>query len=174
MKNYMGHDYAANKDSEAIVYRFVDGSITEITIEKFLASDPLLTEDDFRFWKTFSDQDYLMQDREEYRQTWKNVTMENILETMATTDTSPEVVIIEIPNETIRKLERIAVSKKIWAKLTYNQRRRYQMYYAQKMTEEQIAKIDGVSHQAVSKNLIGTDRKIRKLRKTFEKQVAET
>jgi hypothetical protein len=39
MKNYKDSDYALNKFSEGIVYRFAD-RIVEITLEDYLAENP--------------------------------------------------------------------------------------------------------------------------------------
>ena len=43
MKNYRSNDYALNKYSKGIVYKFVDG-IVEITLEEYLHSNPDKTE----------------------------------------------------------------------------------------------------------------------------------
>lgn len=45
MKNYKNNDYAANKYSPNIVYRFGNGTV-EITLEKFLADNPNMTPED--------------------------------------------------------------------------------------------------------------------------------
>lgn len=71
MKNYKNSDYAVNKYSDGIVYRFSDGA-HELTLEEFLASDPSLTEQDFRRWKRYSRIGYYTQARDENAQTKKN------------------------------------------------------------------------------------------------------
>jgi len=54
MKHYTNSDYALNKYSEGIVYRFAD-SIVEITLADYLAENPSKTEGDFRELKELSD-----------------------------------------------------------------------------------------------------------------------
>ena len=51
-KNYNRSEYALNKFSDSIVYSGSDGAY-ELTKEAFLASDPTLTEEDFKYWKHF-------------------------------------------------------------------------------------------------------------------------
>ncbi len=46
LKNYKDSDYALNKFSEGIVYRFAD-RIVEITLEDYLAENPGKTAQDF-------------------------------------------------------------------------------------------------------------------------------
>ena len=60
MKNYKDSDYAANKYSPNIVYRFGNETV-EITLKKFLADNPNMTEDDFLRFKALSDAFYLEQ-----------------------------------------------------------------------------------------------------------------
>ncbi|MDR0818701.1 MAG: RNA polymerase subunit sigma-24, partial [Oscillospiraceae bacterium] len=60
MKNYQNSDYALNKFSKGIVYRFTDG-IVEVTLADYLAENPGRTETDFRILKEASDENYLKQ-----------------------------------------------------------------------------------------------------------------
>ena len=46
MKNYRNSDYAANKNSKGIVYRFANQTI-EITLEDYLRENPDKNEADF-------------------------------------------------------------------------------------------------------------------------------
>jgi|LSQX01.2.fsa_nt_gb hypothetical protein len=46
MKNYKDSDYASNKFSDGIVYRFAEG-IVEITLKDYLAENPDKTVEDF-------------------------------------------------------------------------------------------------------------------------------
>ena len=82
MKNYQDSDYALNKKNmQAIVYRFADGSVMEITLADYLAENPGKTEADFIALKALSDADYHERDKEEYRQTWKNASIAGLEET---------------------------------------------------------------------------------------------
>ena len=47
-------------------------------------------------------------------------------------------------------------------RLTEIQRRRYLMYHVKGLTEEEIAVIENATHQAVSKSLLGAEKKIKK------------
>lgn len=46
MRNYKDSDYALNRYSQGIVYKFAD-SIVEVTLEDFLRSNPDKAEKDF-------------------------------------------------------------------------------------------------------------------------------
>ena len=46
LKNYTDSDYAINKYSEGIVYKFADG-IVEVTLADYLRDNPGKTEEDF-------------------------------------------------------------------------------------------------------------------------------
>ena len=64
MQNYRKSDYAINKNSPNIVYRF-HNEIIEITLEDYLKENPDKTEHDFAELKALSDQIYYEQDRAE-------------------------------------------------------------------------------------------------------------
>ena len=72
MQNYRKSDYAVNKNSPNIVYRF-HNEIIEITLEDYLKENPDKTEHDFAELKALSDQIYYEQDRAESAQTRKDV-----------------------------------------------------------------------------------------------------
>lgn len=55
MQNYRKSDYAINKNSPNIVYRF-HNEIIEITLEDYLKENPDKTEHDFAELKALSDQ----------------------------------------------------------------------------------------------------------------------
>ena len=64
MKNYRNSDYAANKNSKGVVYRFANQTI-EITLEDYLRENPDKNEADFTELKSLSDEIYLKQVRAE-------------------------------------------------------------------------------------------------------------
>ena len=97
MKNYLKNDHALNKHSEGIVYRFADKT-KEISLSDYLAENPGKTESDFAEIKKLSDSIYLEQDRDDYRQTWKNLPFHRLDETEFCSAPSPE-------NEVIDQLE---------------------------------------------------------------------
>ena len=66
MRNYKNSDYALNRYSQGIIYKFADG-IVEVTLESFLRDNPDKTEEDFAELKALSDEIYYQQDRQEQR-----------------------------------------------------------------------------------------------------------
>ena len=79
MYNYRKSDYAINKNSPNIVYRF-HNEIIEITLEDYLEENPDKTEHDFAELKAQSDQIYYEQDRSESAQTRKDVSIHGLEE----------------------------------------------------------------------------------------------
>jgi len=67
VKNYRDSDYAVNKFSKGIVYRFDDETI-EITLEDYLRENPDKTEEDFLRLKAISDEIFLEEIRLETAQ----------------------------------------------------------------------------------------------------------
>jgi hypothetical protein len=78
LKNYKDSNYALNKYSAGIVYRFADGSKATYTLADFLAENPGKTEDDFRALKEISDGIYLNQVTAENAQTKKNTSLDKL------------------------------------------------------------------------------------------------
>jgi len=165
MKNFTNSDYALNKHSKGIVYRFADG-IVEITLADYLAESPDKTEADFLALKEFSDSDYFTTDRAEYAQTKKNLYFNDLDETMLCSAPSPEKMLISeitAKEETERQEQRVELKNLALGKLTGTQRRRYLLYHVDGKTEEEIADMEGATQQAVSQSLLWSDRKIKKV-----------
>ena len=162
MKNFQDSDYALNKHSEGIVYRFAD-EIIEVTLADFLAENPGKTEANFAALKAFSDGDYRDQDRSGYRQTWKNAPLNGLDETEQCAAPSPEEILIDEPEQAEKRQRQVEIAKRALDKLTEVQRRRYLMYHVKGLTEEEIAAIENATHQAVSKSLFGAEKKIKKI-----------
>ena len=80
MKNFRNSDYAINKYSNSIVYRFTD-RIEVVTLSDYLSENPEKTEEDFKKLKILSDEMYLEQVRTENAQTKKNVSLSELEET---------------------------------------------------------------------------------------------
>ena len=77
MKNFEYTDYAINKaNDDAIVYRFANGEVREITAADFGGD-----EEAFLRWKNFSDEDYHKEDNHNRSISRKNVSMSGIEET---------------------------------------------------------------------------------------------
>jgi RNA polymerase sigma factor (sigma-70 family) len=164
LKNYKDSDYALNKYSAGIVYRFADGSKATYTLADFLAENPGKAEDDFRALKEISDGIYLNQVTAENAQTKKNTSLDKLSGSKRYTP-SPEDLHISAINareEAERHEIQTELSRAALDRLTDKQRRRYLLYHADGKTEEQIAELEGATHQAVSKSLLSADKKIKK------------
>ena len=161
MKNYKDSDYAANKNAKGIVYRFADITV-EITLEIYLRENPGKTENDFEELKALSDSIYSKQDKENYRQTWKNIPLNGLDETKNCSVPSPEDEIIGQTEQAEKQKQRRELAKQALGKLTAVQRRRYLLYHAKGLTMREIADIEGVIHSKIQKSLEAAEKKIKK------------
>lgn len=126
MRNYKDSDYALNRYSQGIVYKFADG-IVEVTLEAFLRDNPDKTEEDFAELKALSDEIYYQQDRQEQRTSHHDVSI-NGMEEMDIAAAPP------IDAELIRKGEEekaLEAAKRLLdsGKLTSAQRRRFLLHF---------------------------------------------
>ena len=111
MRDYRKSDYAINKYSPNIVYRFHD-EIVEVSLEDYLKENPDKTAQDFTKLKALSDEIYYEQDRAESAQTRKDVSIHG-LEEMDCCSTRPleeelEELAAEVQN---RRYARIALER---------------------------------------------------------------
>lgn len=159
MRNYKDSDYALNRYSQGIVYKFADG-IVEVSQEDYLRNNPDKTEADFAELKALSDEIYYRQDRQEHRTSHLDVSMSGMEETaMATTPA--------IDAELIRKGEEqkaLEAARKLLhsRKLTSTQRRRFLLYFFQGLSTRQIARLEGVHQRAVWDSLMWAEKKLKK------------
>ena len=162
MKNYTDSDYALNKiNRNAIVYRFAD-EVVEVTLADFLAENPDKTEADFRALKELSDADYLEQDRDDYRRTYKNVSIHGLDETAACSACSLEEKLIEQPEREAMKERKRELGFKVFNTLTEVQRRRYIQNKVEGLSSWKIAEIEQVDHKAVLRSIWAAEKKINK------------
>jgi len=162
MKNYRDSDYAANKYAGGIVYRFANETVV-VTLADYLRENPGKTEADFAELKALSDEVYLEQARDENRQTYRNVSLYGLDETDACCVPSPEEIVIDQPDRAASRARMRQQAHQALSTLTEAQRRRYVQYHVDGLTEEQIAEMEGSSHQAVSKSLYWAEKKIKKV-----------
>lgn len=146
MKNYRDNDYAINKFSKGIVYRFDDETI-EITLEDYLRENPDKTEEDFLRLKEISDQIYYEQDRAENAQTKKNVSIHSLEETLscATPALDEEYIQKEKKVQDKHKMDKLFRA----AGLTEKQKRRLYLHCVEGKTFRAIAEIEGVHWTSV-------------------------
>lgn len=165
-KNYMQEHYAINKHSKGIIYRGTDGD-NEISLEQFLSENPTLTESDFNYWKSLSDELYKEEDRKNNEITRKNVSINEIEETQLVSVESAETEFIQSISE------KDAIKKEIMSaqfilriaqeELSDIQFRRFLSRYVDGKKEEDIAKDEGVCQSTVSRSISGAENKIKKI-----------
>ena len=162
MKNYKDSDYALNKFSEGIVYRFTD-SVIEITLSDYLSENPEKTVEDFRKLKALSDEIYLDQAQNEDKKTRRNTSLEQVEEILICKRPTPEQEVLMALNEceeSIRENKQLEVAKLSLQTLTPIQRRRYLMCHVYGLSMRQIADIEGVGHSKIQRSLDAAKNKI--------------
>ena len=98
MRNYKDSDYALNRYSQGIVYKFAD-SVVEVTLEDYLRDNPDKTEADFAELKTLSDEIYYQQDRQEYRVSHRNVSISGMEDAIVASAPSVDMELIQKDEE---------------------------------------------------------------------------
>jgi hypothetical protein len=162
MKNYRDSDYAANKFSEGIVYRFADETVV-VTLEDYLRENPGKTEADFAALKALSDEMFLEQDRSEYQQTWKDVSLLGLSETEQCGAPPMEDDISGDDADTEADKLRRQIGLAAFNKLTEVQRRRYILHRVKGLTIRKIAVLEGVFFTSVFESLQAAEKKIKKI-----------
>lgn len=158
MKEYKSSDYAINKYSDGIVYRF-NNQIVTITMERFLAENPNQTEADFWKLKALSDEIYLEQVKTENAQTKKNIPISPLEDT--------EVCAVDPIEEYIDRQEEKAFLQDIRLflnsnRLTETQYRRFCLYFCKGLTVRQIAKQEATHHKSVEESIEAAIKKLKK------------
>lgn len=159
MKNYKDSDYALNKFSEGIVYRFAD-RIVEITLEDYLAENPGKTAEDFLELKALSDEIYHQQVTDENRTSRLDVTINGLEETEQLSTEAPDIALIHKIDEgqALKAAKRLLES----GKLTAVQRRRFILHFFKGLSIRQIALNEGVHQRAVWDSLQWSAKKLKK------------
>lgn len=164
MRNYKDSDYALNKYSEGIVYRFADGRTETIFLQDYLSANPDKTPADFAQLKTFSDDLYHEQIIVEHRTGRLDVSINGLEDTERLSTTS-------LDREQLEKRNQQAAMKAATlllnsGDLTTIQRRRFLLHFMQGLSLRQIAAQEGVHFTSVQESM---DAATRKLKKFFEK-----
>ena len=148
--------YLLNKrDPDAIVYPSATGEIVRITREDFPS------EEEFLAFKKWSDENFHKEDNRDVVEDKHRISIDGLSE--AALAVPADDVILE--QRQLRAEKRRAASEmviKLKDKLTEIQFRRLWMYHVDGKTEEEIAAIEGVAQQQVSKAIIAAEKKIKK------------
>ncbi len=146
-----------NKNKEAIVSRNAVGEYIKLTKEEFAS------EEEFARWKEWSDNEY----RLEYNAEQSYKRLKNKLQKQIDDNAfSPSVEQILLSD--LVAGERKVLIEKIKSVLTEKQFRRLWLYYVEDKTEQQIADIEGIAQQNVSKSIRSS---VKKLKQFFSSRV---
>lgn len=163
MRKYQDSDYAVNKYSPHIVYRFADG-VVEVTLQDYLRDNPGKTEQDFAELKALSDEIYYIQDRDDTRYGKRKNTLGCIEESERFATGSPDMELIENNDEQ----NAIAAAMRLLdsGDLTEVQRKRFILHFFQGLSYRQIADQENVHFTSVRESIEAANTK---LKKYFEK-----
>ena len=148
--------YSINKKNpDAVVYKFANGEESRITRADFA------TEEEFLAFKAWSDEDLHIEDKREVLAGIRQVSIEDISEAAIAAPAVDVVMEHQLQrSEQRRKVSELVVQLK--DKLTEKQFRRLWMYCVDGKTEQQIAEIEGVDQQRISKSILAAKKKIKK------------
>lgn len=148
--------YALNKkDPDAIVYPSANGKLIRVTREDFPS------EDEFLAFKKWSDENFHEEEKLDHREANHVLSVDDLSEAALAVPAAD--VIMERQHERAEK-RKIASDMvvKLKDKLTDIQFRRLWMYHVDGKTEEEIAEIEDVAQQQISKSIIAAEKKIKK------------
>lgn len=163
MRKYEDSDYAVNKFSPNIVYRFADGTV-EVTLQDYLRDNPGKTEQDFVELKALSDEIYYIQDRNDTRYGKRKNTLGSIEESELFATAALDVMLIQNNDE--RNAIAAAMLLLESGDLTEIQRRRFVLHFFQGLSYRQIAQHENVHFTSVQESIEAANAK---LKKYFEK-----
>ena len=152
-------EYALNKlDQDAIVCPSATGIHIRLTREDFD------TEEEFRFWKDFSDSDY--RDTEATGRGYYDNCISLVSALECTGISADDILLLPILEEE-RCQWKTRLSSEIRNQLTEKQYRRLCRYYLDKLTEKEIAHLEGIGQQRISASLISGKKVLEKILKKF-------
>lgn len=148
--------YALNKkDPDAIVYPSANGKLIRVTREDFPS------EEEFLAFKKWSDEIFHEEEKLDHREANHILSVDDLSEAALAVPAAD--VLLERQHERAEK-RKIASDMvvKLKDKLTDIQFRRLWMYCVEGKTEQQIAEIEGVDQQRISKSILAAKKKIKK------------
>ena len=148
--------YALNKkDPDAIVYPTADGKTVRITREDFPSEEEFLT------FKAWSDENFHKEDNRDVTENRYRLSLDDLSEA-ALAVPAIDVVMDRKQQRAEQKRKAADMVVLLKDKLTETQFRRLWMYCVENKTEQEIADIEGVDQQRISKSIIAAKKKIKK------------
>lgn len=158
MRNFADSDYALNKYSEGIVYKFADG-VVEVTLEAYLRDNPDKTEADFAKLKALSDEMFYEQDLEDTRYGKRARNLDWLKESEDFAAPPPDTQLIrEHDKQNALEAARKLLEHK---ELTKVQERRFLLHYFKGLSYRQIAAKEGVHFTSVQESIEAATRKLK-------------
>jgi len=152
--------YARNKkDPDAIVYVDADGNLARLTRADFAS------EEEFLQWKAWSDTDYHVTEKEGHIYSDHTLSLYGLSDEVAAVQ-SPEAVFFNEQDEDKCVQNHAVLIQQVRSILTEKQYRRLWLYYVQGLSERDIASLENVGQQRISKSIVAGKRAIQKY---FEK-----
>lgn len=160
MKSYRESDYALNKYSPNIVYKFSDKTV-EVTEEDYLKQNPNKTVEDFAKLKALSDENYHESDLVDTKYRRKKLSIHSLEEGAGLGVDS----FVDKLYEDEEKHKALLAAKELLdnGKLTKVQKRRFILHYFQNLSTRKIAAMEGVSHIAVFKSITLANEKLKNI-----------
>ncbi|MBR1908407.1 sigma-70 region 4 domain-containing protein [bacterium] len=160
---YKKTNYLLNKNSNGIIYKYADGTTLELTYEKIVETHPDFTEEEFIKLKEISDEMY----REEALSDWHHeyYVKESIDQGGNCDGLISESIEDEFFNSIDSTEKRLKIKTIIEQELTTSQRRRLLLHSFKKMSEREIAELEGVDRHAVHNSISAAQKKLKKFLK---------
>lgn len=152
-------DYARNKlDGEAIVYQDACGNLIRLTREDFAS------EEEFLHWKAWSDADYHRTEKSDHIHANHTVSFEDLPDRLSALPSIDSTLADEFDCQEQKRLhtEKIEFFKSCLSAIQF---RRLWMHHVEGRTVREIARIETISYQCVSKSIRAAEKKIFKILK---------
>ena len=164
MRNFADSDYALNKYSEGIVYKFADG-VVEITLEAYLHDNPDKTAEDFAKLKALSDEMFYEQDLEDtrYGKRARNLDWLKESEDFAEPPLDTQLIRQHDEQNALEAARKLLDDKE----LTEVQERRFLLHFFKGLSYRDIARLEGVYFTSVAESIQTATKKLKKNFKKF-------
>lgn len=152
-------DHALNKrDADAIVYQDAGGNTIRLTRADFAS------EEEFLLWKAWSDADYHRTEKRNHHYSDHTVSFEDLFDRLSTVPSMDRKLGEEYDRQEQKRLH-TEVMELLKNGLSEIQFRRLWMHHVEGRTVREIARIESISYQCVSKSILAAEKKIFKILK---------